>query len=106
MTTRRRLKKEIDYVVSDLILDSMTYANLNQKPNDEEAMQIVNETMELRNKLRNMANHPEQRNNTEKAKTFYDNIATTLVESVDKGYTKLGTLVNREMETDKTAKDS
>jgi len=96
MTTRRRLKKEIDYVVSDLILDSMTYANLKQKPNDEEALQIVNETIELRNKLRNKANHPEQKENTETAKTFYDNIATTLVESVDKGYTKLGKLVNKE----------
>ena len=97
MTTKRRLKKEIDYVVSDLILDSMTYISLNQKPNKEEALQIVKDTMELRNKLRDMANHPEQKNNKETAKTFYDNIAQTLVENVDKGYTKLGTLVNKEV---------
>ena len=97
MTTRRRLKKEIDYVVSDLILDCMTYANLYQKPNDEEALQIVQDTMEVRNKLRNMANHPEQRNNSESAKTYYDNIAQTLVESVDKGYANLGKLVNKEV---------
>jgi len=97
MTTKRRLKKEIDYVVSDLILDSMTYANLYQKPDDKEALQIVKDTMELRNKLRDMANHPEQKNNTESAKTYYDNIAKTLIENVDKGYTKLGTLVNKEV---------
>ena len=96
MTTRRRLKKEIDYVVSDLILDSMTYANLYKKSTDEEATQIVQETMDLRNKLRNMANHPEQRDNSETAKSYCDNIAKTLVEEVDKGYTKLGKLVNKD----------
>jgi hypothetical protein len=95
MTTRRRLKKEIDYAVSDLILDCMTYANLYQKPDDTDTTQIVQETMELRNKLRNMANHPEQKDNSESAKTYYDNIAKTLVEGVDKGYGKLGKLVNK-----------
>lgn len=97
MTTRRRLKKEIDYVVSDLILDCMTYANLYQKPNDEGAQKIVQDTMEVRNKLRNMANHAEQKNNSESSKTYYDNIAKTLVESVDKGYSELGKLVNKEV---------
>jgi hypothetical protein len=97
MTTRRRLKKEIDYVVSDLILDCVTYTNLYQKPNDEEALLIVQDTLTLRNKLRNQANHPEQRNNSETAKSYYDNIAKTLVEGVDAGYGKLGKLVNKDM---------
>lgn len=97
MTTKRRLKKEIDYVVSDLVIDCMTYANLYKKPNDEEALQIVQETIELRNNLHHMANHPEQKNNSETAKTYYDNIAKTLVEGVDKGYGKLGKLVNKEV---------
>ena len=97
MTTRRRLKKEIDYVVSDLVIDCMTYANLYQKPNDEDALQIVQDTMELRNQLRHMANHPEQRKNSEKAKAYYENISKTLVEGVDKGYGRLGKLVNKDM---------
>lgn len=97
MTTRRRLKKEIDYVVSDLILDCVTFTNLYQKPNDEEALLIVQDTLTLRNKLRNQANHPEQRDNSEKAKNYYDSIAKTLVEGVDAGYGKLGKLVNKDM---------
>jgi hypothetical protein len=75
----------------------MTFANVYQKPNDEASIQIVQETMEIRNKLRNMANHPEQKDNSEKAKTYYDNIAKTLLEEVDKGYGKLGKLVNKDM---------
>ena len=96
MTTRRRLKKEIDYVVSDLILDCMTFANLYQKPNDQDAQGIVKETLDMRNTLRNMANHPEQRSKKETVKNYYDGIALTLVEGVDKGYVKLGKLVNKE----------
>jgi hypothetical protein len=97
MTTRRRLKKEIDYVVSDLILDSITYTNLYQKPNDEEALQIVQDTMLLRNKLRDQANHPEQRSKSETKKAHYNNIAKTLIDGVEAGYGKLGKLVNKEV---------
>ena len=41
MTSKRRLKKEIDYVVSDLILDCFTYTSLYEKPNDEAALLII-----------------------------------------------------------------
>jgi hypothetical protein len=97
MTSRRRLKKEIDYVVSDLILDSITYTNLYQKPNDTEALQIVQDTLILRNKLRDEANHPENKGKSGTVKSYYDNIAKTLVEGVDEGYGKLGKLVNKDM---------
>ena len=94
MTSRRRLKKEIDYIVSDLILDCFTYANLYQKPNDVEAMEIVQGTLILRNELRDLANHPDKRNESESVKSHYDNIAKTLIGGVDEGYEKLGKLVN------------
>lgn len=96
MTSRRRLKKEIDYVVSDLILDCFTYTNLYQKPNDAEAMEIVQGTLIMRDELRDLANHPEKRAESESVKSFYDNIAATLIGGVDEGYTKLGKLVNTE----------
>ncbi|HAQ20567.1 MAG TPA: hypothetical protein DCR40_15260 [Prolixibacteraceae bacterium] len=94
MTSRRRLKKEIDYVVSDLILDCITYTNLYQKPNDAEAMEIVQGTLIMRNELRDLANHPEKRAESESVKSHYDNIAKTLIGGVDEGYGKLGKLVN------------
>ncbi|MBV5312974.1 MAG: hypothetical protein JZU47_06740 [Prolixibacteraceae bacterium] len=94
MTSRRRLKKEIDYVVSDLILDCLTYTNLYQKPNDEEALQIVQGTLILRNELRDLANHPEKRGDDDSVKSHYDNIAKTLIGGVEEGYGKLGKLVN------------
>lgn len=96
MTTRRRLKKEIDYVISDLVLDCMTYTHLYQKPNDEDALLIVQDTMEMRNKLRNDVNHPEQKENSQTTKSYYNNIAKTLLEGVDRGYSRLGKVINKE----------
>lgn len=95
MTTKRRLKKEIDYVVSDLILDCFTYANLYQKPNDAEVHEIVEGTLILRNELRDLANHPEKRAETESMKSHYDNIAKTLIGGVNEGYEKLGKMVKQ-----------
>lgn len=96
MTSRRRIKKEIDYAVSDLILDCITYTNLYQKPNDEDALQIVQDTLLMRNQLRNQANHPEQKDNSQTSKGYFDNIAKTLIEGVDSGYGKLGKLVKKD----------
>lgn len=94
MTSRRRLKKEIDYVVSDLILDCFTYTSLYQKPNDVQALEIIQESLTLRNELRDLANHPEKKDKSESKKSFYDNIANTLVGGVEEGYIKLGKMVN------------
>lgn len=94
MTSRRRIKKEIDYVVSDLILDCLTYTHLYKKDDDEEALQIVQGTLILRNELRDLANHPEKKSESESVKSHYDNIAKTLIGGVEEGYGKLGKLVN------------
>ncbi len=96
MASKRRLKKEIDYLVSDLILDCFTYTNLFQKPNDEQALEIVQGTLILRNELRNLANHPERKDESESVKSFYDNIAKTLVGGVEEGYGKLEELIKKE----------
>lgn len=97
MTSRRRLKKEIDYVVSDLILDCFTYTSLYRKPNDAETQEIVQGALVLRNELRDLASHPEKRAETETVKSHYDNIAATLIGGVDEGYEKLDKLVNPEL---------
>ena len=94
MTSRRRIKKEIDYVISDLVVDCFTYISLYKKPNDEETLQIVQNTLELRNELRDRANHPEKKADSLSVKAHYDQIAQSLIGGINEGYGKLGKLVN------------
>lgn len=94
MASRQRLKKEIDYMVSDLILDCFTYTSMYQKPDDEEAMKIVQDILVIRNNLRDQVNHPEKKDKSQTVKNYFDNIAQTLIGGVDEGYEKLGKLVN------------
>jgi hypothetical protein len=94
MASRQRLKKEIDYVVSDLVLDCFTFNTLQQKPNDEAVRQIVQDTLALRNTLRYQVNHPESKATTQTVKNYFDNIAKVLIDSVDESYAKLGKLIN------------
>jgi hypothetical protein len=95
MTSRRRLKKEIDYVVSDLILDCYTYTSLQQKPNDK-VFQIIQDTLILRNQSLDQANHPERKMVSETVKSYYNNIVKTLLDGIEKGYEKLGIPANPE----------
>lgn len=96
MASRRRLKKEIDYMVSDLILDCFTYANMYSKPNDEESLKIVQEILVLRNDMRHQANHPEKKAESETSKKYYDTLAQTLFDGVEDGYEKLGKLLSKQ----------
>jgi hypothetical protein len=67
-----------------------------QKPNNEQAMKIVEGTLILRDELRNLANHPERKDESETIKSYFSNITETLIGGVDEGYEKLGKLVNHE----------
>lgn len=96
MASRQRLKKEIDYVVSDLILDCFTFINMRAKTENEDVLQIVQESLNLRGDLLNQVNHPENKTETQTVKSYFDNIAKVLIDSVEESYVKLGKLINPE----------
>jgi len=94
MASRQRLKKEIDYVVSDLILDCFTFINMRAKTENEDVLQIVQESLNLREDLINQVNHPEKKGESQTVKSYFDNIAKVLIDTVEESYVKLGKLIN------------
>jgi hypothetical protein len=97
MASRQRLKKEIDYVVSDLILDCFTFINMRAKTENEDVLQIVQETLNLRGDLISQVNHPESKAASQTVKSYFDNIAKVLIDTVEESYVKLGKLINPEV---------
>lgn len=100
MANKRRIKKEIDYIISDLVLDCITFTNLYNKPNDEKALEIIQDTLSLRSELRNKVNHPESKPASVSSKSYYNSIAKELLEGIDAAYNRLGELVKENTATE------
>ena len=94
MANLRNLKKDIDFLVGQVVLDCFEYIYATENSDTEGAYSIVGEVLVLRNKLRNRTNHPDGKDNPALIKQFYRQIGTDLVEGCDECYNKLGKLAN------------
>lgn len=92
MTSKRRLKKEVDYLVSELVIDCMSYVQLHEKSDEKKAFKIIEDTLKIRNTVREQINHPDGKDNSKLVKTHYRKSIEKLEKAVEKGYEKLGKL--------------
>ncbi|MDR3180487.1 MAG: hypothetical protein LBT61_00975 [Prevotellaceae bacterium] len=87
MASIRKIKKDIDYLISEVISDCCTFMALYPEKKQEEALALINETLDLRNALIVRANHPEG-----KAKAHYHAIFNDLLKGVDDSFQKISAL--------------
>ncbi len=90
MANLRDLKKDIDYLVGQVVMDCFSFIHNNEKANSEAVYDIIGEALVLRNQLRKRANHPDGKDNPGMNKKYYTQIGKALVEGCDECYTKLG----------------
>lgn len=94
MAKLKNLKKDIDFLVGQVVLDCFEYIHLTVDADTEGAYSIVGEVLVLRNQLRNRVNHPDGKDNPALTKQFYKKIGKELVEGCDQCYEKLAKLPN------------
>ena len=94
MANLRNLKKDIDYLVGQVVMDCFDYIYVTPGADSEGAYEIIGEVLVLRNKLRNRANHPDGKDNPALIKKHYHQIGLDLVQGCDKCYDKLGALAS------------
>lgn len=92
MASRKRLKKDIDYLSFEVISDCYNYNYLHSK-NKDEVMEIVKDTIVSRNNLIARVNHPDGKDNAKIVKAYYKAIYTDLFKNVDESFTKLSDLI-------------
>ena len=82
MSSLRILKKDIDYLVEELVSDCYLsiYVNANNK---EAIVTVMNEAIALRNELFERANNPVEKNNTKLVKRHYAQIRRDMFSKVD-----------------------
>ena len=91
MASRKNLKKDIDYLITDLILDC--YSCMEEHPEKDFSMyeEIINEAIGLKEDLVERINHfgPEKHGGS---KAYFLNIKKDLILGVTQAYDKLKTI--------------
>ena len=88
MANLRRIKKDIDFLVEEVISDCCTFMYLYPNKKREEAVQIIVDAVALRNKLFAEVNNPQE--NPKKA--YYKAINQELLTGVDTLFQKISDL--------------
>jgi len=92
MASIRQLKKEIEFLSSQMIGDCIDFVQtFNGK--EMEAMAVIDEVVELHNSTVDKINNPDGKDNPKLVKEFYKQLKVSYVEGVNEAYKKLENLV-------------
>lgn len=92
MASRRKLKKDIDFLTFEVISDCYNYIYLHPG-NEEKVMEVIKETVANRNNLVARVNHPDGKDNAKMVKAHYKAIFSDLISNTDVSFTKLSELI-------------
>ena len=81
----RVIKKDIDYVIDELIADSLLTLSFGKDIDPAFVEGVINEALELREDLYKRANHPDKSN----IKAHYNQVIEDLYEKTDELFDKL-----------------
>ncbi|MDR1199841.1 MAG: hypothetical protein LBK94_12665 [Prevotellaceae bacterium] len=94
MAKLRNLKKDIDYLIDEVLNDCYTliYLYPNKK---EQAMEIINDAVDFRNEMFERSNKPNGKNNKQLVGKHYKNITNDLIKGVDEFFKKISELTKK-----------
>jgi hypothetical protein len=96
MSNIRKLKKEVDNLVFEVISDCMTFGSVHPEKTPEEVNSILYEAVDLRNDLIRRINHPEAHDDPKKRKAHFQNIVKDLYSGSDRLLERLSQLAGKE----------
>jgi hypothetical protein len=95
MASVRELKKDIDFLVFEVISDCFVYSNRHPDNRSEELTALISEAVELRNDLIARVNNPDGKDNPKIVKAYYKSVAKDLMLGVDKLFEKLSAISSK-----------
>ena len=91
MASIRMIKKDIDYLIQEVISDSYFTIYFHPDKKDE-AVKVMEEAVAFRNDLYDKANNPVEKNNPHLVKRHYAQLRRDLLSGVDGLFQKISTL--------------
>jgi len=95
MSSVRDLKKDIDYLVFEVISDCFTYSGVNPENNSEELSALIADAVNFRNDLIARVNNPDGKDNPKILKAYYKSVEKDLITGVDKLFDRLSALSSK-----------
>ena len=94
MASKRDLKKDIDYLIFEVITDCFAYKEVMPDNNIDKIAEIINDAVGLRNDLIARINNPEGKDNRHITKVYYQRVRKDLFEKVDELFSRLSALAS------------
>jgi hypothetical protein len=92
MASVRELKKDIDYLIFEVISDCFVYSNIHPENKTDELTALISEAVEFRNDLIARVNNPDGKDNPKIVKAYFKTVAKDLLVGVDKFFERLSEL--------------
>ncbi|KAB2867122.1 MAG: hypothetical protein F9K37_13015 [Bacteroidales bacterium] len=92
MANKKNLKKDVDFLVSEVVSDCYTFMLINGDKNHDKALAIIETMLEKRNELITRINNPENKHDAKAVKAHYKAIQEDLMVAVDDSFTKLSAI--------------
>lgn len=93
MASLRKIKKDIDYLVNEVIFDCYLALYFHDDKKDE-IVSVMRDAVDLRNELFEMANNPAEKRNPSLVKKHYTFLRSQMFDRVDGLFDKLSKVMN------------
>jgi hypothetical protein len=95
MATKRRLKKEIEFMSSQLIGDCIDFLETFEDKKEISVLSIIEEAVLLNNTMLDRACHIEGKDNPQLVKQHYSQLKKDFIKGLDQAYGKLESLIKK-----------
>lgn len=95
MASVRNLKKDIDYLVFEVISDCFTVMSVQPLDKSDELAEVVADAVKMRNELFSRIKHPGGKKNPELTKAYYKKIKLDLMEGIDVLFERLSKIAKK-----------
>lgn len=92
MANKREIKKDVDYLIGEVISDCYTYLLIHGDKNREKVVEIIEAIIEKRNNFISRVNNPEKNLDTKQVKAHFKAINTDLLVAINDSFTSLSEL--------------
>jgi len=92
MASVRELKKDIDYLIFEVISDCFIFSTVHPENKPDELSAIISDSVAFRNDLIARVNNPDGKDNPKIVKAYYKSVEKDLITGVDKLFDRLSAL--------------